>query len=815
MRGLAATTITALAIAPLLAFAADRAAIDTTINVNGLRAPAEIRIDRWGVPHLQAASESDLFFVQGFNAARDRLFQIDLWRRRGLGQLAEVLGPDFVAQDRAARLFLYRGDMAREWRNYDAAGTVRAKAAATRFAAGINAYIDTLGSDASRLPWEFRALGYAPARWSADDVVRIRSHGLTQNLVSEVARARVLCATGDVDVDRIRQGLSDGWKAIVPEGLDPCLPADVLKTFLLATQPVAITHLPDGVVGIARADVEAQVDGRGSEGSNSWVIAREHSTTGRAILANDPHRAYSVPSLRYLVHLTAPGIDAIGAGEPALPGLSLGHNGHVAFGLTIFSFDQEDLYVYALNPANPRQYRYGDGWEDMRVVRERVAVRGEPARDVELVFTRHGPVIHTDEAGARAYAVRTVWLEPGTSPYFGSLAYMNAPTIAAFEAALAHSGAPPLNQVFADRAGNIGWKPAGLAPRRPNWDGLLPVPGDGRYEWSGFWSARDFPSVFNPRAGFIATANAYNLPEGFPARERRFAFEWTNPARQQRLDEVLSASPKISLADSMRLQNDLVSPVARRLTALARGLPSSDPKVASAQALFAEWNGEVRADSAAAALEELWLLRHLRRGFRNAIAGEAAAAALGTTDVDVMLAALERPEFWFGDDARAKRDALLATTLAGAWTEMESLQGSDPQAWQWGRLHFHRAEHPLSAAVSAEQRARIDVGPYPKAGSEFSPSQSPPRETDFRQLFGPAVRLVIDVGAWDNSVAVNHPGQAGDPDDAHYRDLVPLWRAGEYFPLVYSRAAVRAATERVIRLRPASPLTKGLTRAPG
>ena len=768
-----------------------------TLHVAGLRAPAEVRIDRWGVAHIYAGSEPDVFFAQGWNAARDRLFQIDLWRRRGLGQLAEVFGPEFVDQDRAARLFLYRGDMDREWRTYSSRGTREAEPVAQRFVEGINAYIDGLQSNPARMPWEFTFLGYRPAKWSAEDVIRIRSHGLTRNLTSEVARSNTLCRTKDVDADQVRFGLSNDWKAEVPEGLAPCLPEGVLKVFQLATRGVRMTK------GAAALEVAALEEDVSPGGSNSWVVGPSKSATGRPILANDPHRAYSAPSLRYIVHLVAPGLDVIGAGEPALPGISLGHNGAIAFGLTIFNIDQEDLYVYETNPADPTQYRYKQGWESFRVVRESIPVKGRAEQKVDLVFTRHGPVIHRDAAGRRAYAVRSGWLEPGMSPYFGSTEYMRAKDFNEFRKALVSWGAPTLNQVYADAKGNIGWIPSGLAPKRPNWDGLLPVPGDGRYEWGGSWRGDKMPSVYNPPDGFIATANAYNIPSDYPAKERKLGFEWTNPSRHQRVHEVLGALPRVSLEDSEKLQNDVLSIPARRLLALLAPLSSEDEKTKRALALLRGWDARQHSDSPQAALEETWQLRHLRKAFREAVLAPEAAAALGSTDMDVMLAGLEKPETRFGANAIAKRDQLLLSTLKAAWEEMEKLQGAEPARWQWGKLHFNLNEHPFAAAVEDARRTRINVGPIAKDGSEHTVNQSFVRATDFRQTNGPSVRLVVDVGNWDDSRAVNHPGQSGDPENPHYRDLAPLWRSGRYFPLAYTRTAVEGVTERVIHLLPA------------
>ncbi|KEI43080.1 penicillin acylase family protein [Saccharopolyspora rectivirgula] len=751
-------------------------------HVTGLSAEVELIVDRYGVPHIYAANEEDLFLAQGFNAARDRLFQLDLWRRRGLGLLAEVLGPDYVEQDRACRLFLYRGDMAAEWASYGP----DAQRIAERFAAGINAYLDWLDDHPDELPEEFRLLGYQPARWQPEDVVRIRSHGLTRNLLSEVQRARVARAAG-VEADEIRQGLQPEHRVTVPDGFDSgVLPDDVLRVFELATREV---EFRGGAVRPAPPPTAA--------GSNNWVVSGARTATGRPVLANDPHRGYPVPSLRYLVHLCCPGLDVIGAGEPVLPGISIGHNGTIAFGLTIFPLDQEDLYVYQLDEQDHTRYRYADGWEEVRVERTEIAVRGEPARTVELQFTRHGPVIHVDEERHLAYAVRTAWLEPGMAPYFGSVRYLWARDFDEFTAAMRDWGAPTENQVYADTAGNIGWVPGGLAPRRRGYDGLLPVPGDGRYEWEGFHSGDDLPRVLNPDSGFIATANQFNLPQEY--WDRGLGYEWTNPFRHQRIVEVLSEQSRHALADSVALQNDQLSIPARRLTTLLSSLDSEDPVVARALRLLREWDHVLRPDSAAAALFEVWLTRHLAGEFVRRAVPEA-APLIDAPDTAVMLAELENPGRWLPD--AAARDQLLLDTLATARAEVERLLGPDEQQWKWGDLLHTSFTHPLSPLVDDSERQRLDTGPFPRGGSVDTVNQSAYWPGDFRHFAGPSFRMVLDVGNWDESLAVNTPGQSGDPSDPHYRDLAAMWRDGEYFPLAYSRAAVERVAQRRIKLLP-------------
>ena len=760
-------------------------------KVAGLAAPAEIRIDRWGVPHIYARSARDAFFLQGYNAARDRLWQIDLWRKRGLGLLARDFGPDFAEQDRAARLFLYRGDMAAEWAAYGAS----AKSDTEAFVSGVNAYVDEILSGRRPLPREFRIAGTRPDRWAAEDVVRIRSHGLTRNAGMEATRAQILCKGGP-GADRLFKKLEPDWNSKVPEGLDPCaIPANVLDDYNLATRGVKFDA--------ARRRLAAEASPPDSQGSNNWTIAPSRTTTGRPILANDPHRDHGLPSLRYVVHLEAPGLSVIGAGEPALPGVSIGHNGTIAFGLTIFYADQEDLYVYETSPRDPGLYRYGDGWARMETVRERIEVRGQAPREVELRFTRHGPVIHADPADRRAFALRSVWAEPGASAYFGSLGYMNARSWPEFKGALANWGTPSENQVYADVTGRIGWVAAGRVPARPNWDGLLPTPGDGRYEWRGFLAQDQLPSRVDPPEGFIGTANAMNLPADYPVAERKVGFEWSNPSRQRRIDEVLGGKARISLEDAMALQTDPTDITSRRLLKLLAPLRASDPLTARALDLLRGWDGAARVDSAAAAVFLTWTGKHLGPAVVGAAAPEGARALIGGGDLAAVMDLLEAPDAAFGPDPAGTRDALLVRSLEAAVAEVASRLGPDPSTWAWGRLHQAQFNHVLAPLAAEGEAAGLSVGPAPMAGTSLSPLAATWRADDFRVTSGASFRMVLDVGDWDSSRFINTPGQSGDIDSPHARDLFETWAKGGYLPLVYSRGAVEAATERVLRLSPA------------
>jgi penicillin amidase len=776
-----------------------------SLAIAGLAAPAEIRIDDAGICHLRAESLDDLFFLQGFNAARDRLWQIDLWRKRGLGLLAGDFGPGFLAQDRACRAFLYRGDMEAEWTSY----APDTRAIATAFTNGINAYVALTRREPDRLPEEFRLLGTLPAEWQPEDVVRIRSHALTRNALSEVLRANVASRYGD-EIDLLRKNLEPRVVPANPGGLDLTeIPVAVLDTFKLGT--AAVTFTPERLAaGLAEADAWTNVTELGDivrqaawEGSNNWAVAGSRTATGRPILAGDPHRAHAVPSLRYLVHLTAPGFDAIGAGEPAVPGISMGHNGTAAFAITIFGADQEDVYVYETKPGAPDLYRYEGEWVPMQVIEEAVPVKGEADQAVRLRVTRHGPIIYAEPDRNRAYALRSVWFSPGSAAYLASLSTMRATSLPDYRKAAARWGAPSLNHAYADTTGTIAWFPAGFTPIRPNWDGLLPVPGDGRFEWAGFRALDDMPSRVNPPEGYVASANEFNLPADWPHPEQSVGYEWIEASRARRIGEVLSAAAQHAVADSTALQTDTTSMPARRLQPLLARL-AGEGDLGRACALLADWDCRLDAGAAAALLSELLWTKHLKpRLFALMVDDPGIRALLAPGDVEAILAVLEDPDARFGADPVAARDQLLADSLEAAFADAAARFGPDPDAWRWGDLHQGYFEHGVSRMGGADIQARFDVGPLPKGGSASTVMLASYRG-DFRVTYGASVRFVVDVGEWDNSVCMNTPGQSGDPRSPHYRDLAPLWASGRYVPMRYSEAAVSAATAFTIKLAPSS-----------
>ncbi|AJY45055.1 penicillin acylase family protein [Martelella endophytica] len=778
---------------------------DETIPLEGLDAEAEIRVDEWGIPHIRAGSDHDLFLAQGFNAARDRLWQLDLWRKRGLGLLAADFGPGYLAQDHAARHFLYRGDMGPEWRAY----ADDTEAICTAFAAGVNAYIGLCESEPERLPPEFSLFGTKPQPWQPEDVLRIRSHALTRNGVSEILRANVM-ALADAETDLLRFEIDPPVEPKLAEGLSfEDIPLDAIRLFKLATATVTFEKarlaapLEEAWRWSEVTDLGEIVQRSAEEGSNNWAVHGSRTETGRPILASDPHRAHAVPSLRYLVHLEAPGINVIGTGEPSAPGVSIGHNERTAFGLTIFGADQEDVYVYETSPDDPDLYRYGNGWERIDRDRQRFLVKGHSDQHLTLSFTRHGPVLNEDRSRHRVVAMRTVWHLPGSAAYLGSLAYMRSRSTTAFAETLGHWGTPSVNHVSADVDGHIGWFTAGFTPVRRNWHGLLPVPGDGRHEWDGFLAPEELPRSFDPEAGFVASANEMNLP---PERTGpSIGHEWAEVSRARRIKSVLAADRSHSLSASMALQTDVFSRPAAIVTALVAGLAGQgalDEVTAEAARLFAGWDHRLTVDSAPAALFEVWWMKHLRPGIAARFAPDAKVRQLLLPgDFDRFLFLLEVPEpHW----SLAERDALILATLADGFGDCLRRLGDDPDRWRWGDLHRALFQHAANGAKPSADSA-WNVGPLPVGGSRSTPMHAAYRLGDFNVNAGASVRLVMDVGAWDNSVCVNTPGQSGDPRSPHYADLAAPWARGDYVPLLFSRDRVDAATRRRIRLIPSSP----------
>lgn len=737
---------------------------------SGPAGPVDVLTDRHGIPHIRAGSVEDAFYGQGYVTATHRLWQIDLAHRRGLGRLAAAFGPAFLPYDVAARTVLFQGDLAAEWAALDPRlpGILRA------YVAGVNARVAAVRTDRALLPPEFVALGVLPEPWAPEDLLRARFSG-GMNAAAELRRARLACA-GALAADGLAQILQPPCPLDVPPGLDPCA---------LGPDDLALYEKLSGPLPFGSAVPADTPDPDASDGSNAWVIAPWLSGTGRAVLANDPHLGFAVPGPRFIVHLTAPGFDAIGAGYPGRPGFMFGHNDRIAWGRTNFNIDQEDLVVLRLD-ATGAQFRGAAGWEPVRRSRERIAVRGQQAVEAGIAWTALGPVIA--EAPGRAVVLRAASLLPGPPVALEYPLLALARDWATYRHAIA-AAVTGSNYMYADIDGNIGWQAGGRAPRRRRFNGLMPLPGEAGDDWDGLLGLDELPSEVNPARGWIANANQLPFGPDAPAAALHVGHEWVSDDRYRRIAGVLGGARRFGLAESMALQQDTHSMRAAALRPLLERITA--PDLAAERALLRDWDGRVEAASPAAALYELWSAS-LQAAMAHALVPPAARGLVTTVQPRVVQALLLAPDARLGADPVAARDAMLTAALRRA---SRLRAGRD-----WGSIHTVALHHPLAArlpGVAADITGLGSGGDGTTVMARWWVSPERPNTTGGAMFAG-----VLDIGAWDASQVLLGPGQSGDPRSPHYRDLYAPWLAGAYFPLPYSAAAVEAATVERERLLP-------------
>jgi penicillin amidase len=541
-----------------------------------------------------------------------------------------------------------------------------------------------------------------------------------------------------------------------------------------------------------------------SLGSNNWAISPQKTSTGRAILASDPHRVNTLPSGRYITHLQAPGLNVIGAGEPFIPGVSIGHNENIAFGFTIFSADQEDLYQYNTSAGDMDQYQYAGGLKKVETIVEMIPVKGEQPVEVELKYTRHGPIIYTDNINSTLYAVQASWLQSGMAPYLASLGYQKAKNWSQYKSALRRFANPTENHVYADIKGNIGLKSAGRVPFRSNWDGLLPVPGNGDYEWWGNIPTLLLPGTYNPNKGWVASANQMNLPENYLFH---VGYEWAAPYRYQRIAEVLSASDSHSVQSSKALQLDYLSIPARELLDLLSPDLFSDLKVITYITQLKQWDKKLTPDSVDAAFFERWWARFLRPGVSLQLVSETAFPYIANLssfgDQEVILSIIKNALNEKGLICKAAMVQIISESILATdnFLEKYHLKGLS-----WGLLHSASYTHPISPLMPESIKSQLDIGPAMFRGGSMDTVNSNWHAVNltgnFETIAGSTWRMVVDVGNWDATLVANAPGQSGDPANEFYQNLFPVWANDQSFPLVFSDQAVSENTVETITLSP-------------
>ena len=775
------------------------------LDVDGLEKPVEIIIDHWGVPHIYAQSEEDLFFAQGFHAAKDRLFQFEIWRRQATGTVAEILGPRELKRDIGTRLFQFRGDIDDEMNHYHPKG----KMIITSFVKGVNAYIELTEKNSDMLPVEFELLGIKPEKWTPEVVIS-RHQGLLGNIQRELQIGRMVDLIGEEKVKEILWFHPNDPDISMDQKINAkLLHDDILELYDAYRKPVKFQpqdiamefrNESESYAALAFQDQKEEdkaiTDELFTIGSNNWIVNGDHTQSGYPMMANDPHRTQAVPSLRYMSHLVAPGWNVIGGGEPEIPGISIGHNEYGAWGLTVFRTDAEDLYVYDINPKNPQEYWHNEKWVKMKRIKEKIPVKGRSDEKVDLYYTIHGPVTYIDEENNKAYAVRCGWLELGGSPYLASLRMNQAKNFDEFREACNYSHIPGENMIWADREGNIGWQAVGISPIR-SWSGLVPVPGDGSHEWQGYREIKKRPNLYNPASGIFTTSNEHVTPRDYPLMEE-VNHEWSDPYRGDRVLEVLSSGRQHSMQDMVALQTDYLSIPARELVPMLGHLEWTSEDIGDAADLLKKWDYLLTPDSEAAGIYVAFE-DELKKSMNDLLVPAAAKGEL-SVQMKRVIDYLIYPDEKFGPSPIKGRDELILKSFESAVRDLQKRYGTDMSNWIYGGAQYKHItlKHPMSNAITDEMRDRLEVGPAPRGGNAYTVNMT---SSNLNQTSGGSFKIICDTGNWDHTLATNTPGQNGNPDHPHYRNLFDLWARDQYFPLFYSKEKIEGVKSEVWRLK--------------
>jgi penicillin amidase len=756
-------------------------------SVEGLKQSVEILRDQWGINHLYAQNQHDLFFTQGYAAAQDRLFQFEIWRRQATGTVAEILGARELKRDIGTRLFKYRGDLDRELNHYHPEG----KAIIEAYVSGVNAYIKSVINTPEKLPLPFKILGIEPQPWTAEVVIS-RHQGLLGNIGQELEIGRAVALIGP---EKVKDLL---W--LHPQepvlDLDPKIDQQLLFEDLLAPyfafrkgvqfepRDLQPEYRTAEAISLLNQFNELSKDSL-AIGSNNWVVAGSKTVDGNTYMANDPHRTIAVPSLRYMAHLVAPGWNVIGGGEPEIPGISIGHNGIGAWGLTVFRTDGEDLYQYELNPKNPLQYKYKGEWKDFKIIEEVVKVKDGPDESIKLYYSHHGPITYLNKKALKAYGVRCAWLEPGGSPYLASLRMDQAQNWEEFRDACNYSHIPGENMIWADKNGTIGWQAVGIAPVRNHSSGLVPVPGDGSYDWDGYLPIIQKPNELNPKSGFIATANQNVTPEDYE-HWNAIGFSWSDPYRGDRVNEFLESKNDLNMEDMRRLQTDVASLPARTLIPLLLELPL-DPQLAQLQNKFSNWNQRLEPTSIEAGIYVAWE-DEIQRLAHEKFVPENVKKHLGKLQLKRILDWIQKPkDSPFKSDS--SRNSFLMEAFKNAVGNLKKSLGEEPLQWQYGQEAYKHSSitHALGAVASSQYAKKLNLPSLPRGGNAYTPGST---GSNKRQSSGASFRMIVNTGDWDATIGTNAPGQSGNPDSPFYTNLYEDWAKDVYFPVYYSKEKI-------------------------
>ncbi len=792
----AALLATVLGVVILLLWyrSASQAQVKGSIKMTGPDAPAaqvDIVRDAEGIPHIYAKSSADAYFALGFVHAQDRLWQMELNRRIAAGRMAEILGPNALDTDRFLRTLGVR-------RNAEAILahlSPETRAMLNAYANGINAY---LADRSQPLPPEFFITGApAPAPWQAIDSIgwqTMMAWDLSGNWSQELLRMR------------LAQRLSLGQ---INEFLAPYPGDQVLQTQDYTKLYRELAGTTQQLAAVARIAPPSLIDGMGS---NEWVVSGAQSETGKPLLANDPHLGLSAPSLWYFAHLSAPGMNVIGATLPGMPGVVLGHNDRIAWGFTNTAPDVQDLYIERINPANAKQYQTPDGWADFKIRTETIKIKGQPDATLEVRETRHGPVVtgalpimSKAPLDVKKYAVAFAWtaLRPDDLTMQAGMKFNRAKNWEEFLEGAKDFGTPQQNIVYADVDGNIGFVAPGRVPiRKPDNDlkGQAPAPGwDARYDWDGFIPFEKLPQQYNPASQRIVTANQKIVDDQYPYF---LTSEWALPFRANRISALLDATPKHSMKSFAAIQKDVVSLAAQELLPILRETKPLSARAKSALAALSTWDGAMEANRSEPLIFNAWLREASRRIFADELGADMMNDYWEQRNVHQsmvnVLNNVNGQGRWCldtGKPASAKPQTcaeVLSISLEAALADLEKRYGADRSKWRWGRAHAARSEHRPFGKVESLARwfdIRIQT-----PGDTFTVNSGRNNLRDENEPFtsrhAASMRALYDLSDLENSRFMQSTGQSGNVFSPLYRNYVQRWAVGAYVPMKTKRETV-------------------------
>ena len=786
---------------------------DTTgsVNLEGLEAPVDIYRDAFGVPHIYAQNEHDLLFAQGYTHAQDRFWQMEFWRHVSAGRISEIAGEATVESDKFIRTMGWNR-IAEDTLVYYEENEPEVMAVLTAYSEGVNAYI---AENQANISMNYTVLGIVNDTWEIEPWTPLDTIGwsivmaddLSGNWSGEIRRANQIKALGASTVANLEPFYPyDSRPVIAPtsELFIDAGEASILQEAVLDTA-VDWQNVSTAIIG---EKPELGYLGTGDfVGSNNWVISGEHTNTGMPLLANDPHLGIQMPAIWYEMGLHAPGWDVTGFTFAGVPGVIIGHNENIAWGVTNVGPDVQDVYIEKTNPSNPDQYEFEEEWLDMEIIEEIIKVNGGEDVVLEVRITHHGPIISeiVDDA-TDVLSIRWTAQEP--SRLLNSIVGLNkAANHDEFREALRYWDVPAQNFVYADVEGNIAYQMPGLIPIRKDGNGLVPVPGwTGEYEWDGWLDYEELPALFNPEQGYIVTANHAIIDEAYP---HFIDIYWADGNRGQRIVDMIEAEigagNTISAEDIARIQFDSYSLLAEDYVPLLDGLSSSDADVQAALERLRGWDYQLRRDSVPAALFEIF---RMQLGFAvlEDDVGEDNVSRFGGFVLFHQLADDPKAVWW--DDqttevAESQADILL-TAVTNSVNWFKENQSDDMNDWTWGSIHTATfVSNPLGLSGVGLLEGAVNLGPEPVDGGPSTVNANSWSWGNPAEVTGHvSMRMIVDMSDFDASQTVLPTGQSGHPTSPHYTDMFPLWQNGEYHPMLWSREAVETAVTDHLILEP-------------